>query len=216
MDLVELGALLRSSRGRVHPADVGLGAGPRRQVTGLRRAEVARLAGTSPGYYAALEQGAGARPSVQTLAALARALRLDEDDYARSCRLAGRPTPAPGASTAHVLPGLLHLLDALAATPAQVVTDRRVVVVQNRLATLVLDGPDRTDPVGAGPECPELAVVRLDVQHPVVGTVALERRSLPVEGAGQRLLWYAPVPGTDAAARLRLLAVVGLQDLTGA
>lgn len=208
MDLGELGAFLRSNRHSLRPADVGLPAGTRRNVPGLRRSEVARLAGASTGYYAALEQGAGARPSAQLLAALARALRLGEDEYAHCCRLAARPLPAEDGALPHVPPGLLHLLDGLAATPAQVLTDLQVVLVENRLATLVFGGLDRT-----GPRAGEPPAARLHVQHPVVGTVTLERRSLLVADAGQQLLWYSPVPGTDAGEKLGLLAVVGLQDL---
>lgn len=209
VDLGELGVFLRSHRDRIRPADVGLPAGMRRSVPGLRRAEVARLAGTSPSYYAALEQGTGARPSTQTLAALARALRLDEDGYAHCRRLATRPAPAAGGPASHVPPGLLHLFDGLAATPAHVLTDLHVVLVENRLATLVFSDMDHAGLSRLGqPAAP------LHVQNAVVGTLALQRRSLRVQDAGQRLIWYAPVPGTDAREKLRFLAVVGLQDLT--
>ncbi len=119
MDLGELGAVLRLHRGRIQPADVGSVHGPRRSVPGLRRSEVARLAGASPGYYAALERGAGGRPSEMVLAALARALRLDDDDDARCRALAARRegfaqrlhwyTPIPGTDAGDKL-GLLAVL----------------------------------------------------------------------------------------------------------
>ena len=204
MDLGQLGALLRRHRDRVRPEDVGLPAGARRTVPGLRRSEVARLAGTSPGYYAELEQGAGSRPSARVLAALARALRLGEDEHRRCCRLADRPAPGPGDATGHVAPGLLHLVDGLAAVPAQVVTDRGVVLVQNRLAALALVAPVTT---GAGQPA------RVRVEHPVVGPLALQRRSLRLPDAEQRLVWFVPVGGTQTGTRLALLAVIGLQDL---
>jgi transcriptional regulator with XRE-family HTH domain len=75
----EIGAFLRGQRARLRPADVGLqpGAGSRR-VPGLRREEVAHLAGVSPDYYARLEQGRDITPSSEVLAAIADALRLDE------------------------------------------------------------------------------------------------------------------------------------------
>ncbi|MBA2496722.1 MAG: helix-turn-helix domain-containing protein, partial [Acidimicrobiia bacterium] len=76
----ELGAFLRNRREAVTPAEVGLPAGQRRRTTGLRRAEVATLAGVSVDYLIRIEQGRDTHPSAQVLAALADALRLSEDD----------------------------------------------------------------------------------------------------------------------------------------
>lgn len=73
-----LGRYLRARRDVVRPEDVGLAVGPSRRVPGLRREEVARLAGISVPYYVRLEQGADENPSVQVLNALARSLALDE------------------------------------------------------------------------------------------------------------------------------------------
>ncbi|CAM5722160.1 Helix-turn-helix domain-containing protein OS=Streptomyces tendae OX=1932 GN=GUR47_17275 PE=4 SV=1 [Streptomyces tendae] len=92
----ELGAFLRSRRERIRPADVGLPAGPRRRVPGLRREEVAQLAGASVDYYNELERGAGSQPSEQMIAALARALRLSGDERDYLYRLADRPVPVQG------------------------------------------------------------------------------------------------------------------------
>src|ERR1700755_723962 len=72
-----LGDYLRARRGQVRPEDVGLVAGARRRVQGLRREELATLAGISSEYYLRLEQGRDKNPSAQILDALARALRLD-------------------------------------------------------------------------------------------------------------------------------------------
>ena len=72
-----LGDYLRSRRGQVRPEDVGLVPGARRRVQGLRREELATLAGISSDYYLRLEQGRDKNPSAQILDALARALRLD-------------------------------------------------------------------------------------------------------------------------------------------
>lgn len=76
----ELGRFLRSRRERITPADVGLPAGSRRRVAGLRREEVAVLAGLSPAWYTYLEQGRDIHPSAGVLASLARVLRLTEDE----------------------------------------------------------------------------------------------------------------------------------------
>lgn len=134
----ELGAFLRSRRERIRPEDVGLITGPRRRVPGLRREEVAQLAGASVDYYNELERGAGSRPSEQMLAALARALRLTSDERDYLYRLADRPLPAVGGPRAHVHPGMLDLLTRLTSTPAQVITDLHVTLVQNPLAVALL------------------------------------------------------------------------------
>ncbi len=134
----ELGAFLRSRRERIRPEDVGLVSGPRRRVSGLRRDEVAQLAGASVDYYNELERGAGSQPSEQMLAALARALRLTADERDHIFHLADRPVPRNGTATSHVHPGMLDLLTRLTSTPAQVITDLHVTLVQNPLAIALL------------------------------------------------------------------------------
>ncbi|MGW2343097.1 helix-turn-helix transcriptional regulator [Streptomyces sp. NPDC001661] len=134
----ELGAFLRSRRERIRPQDVGLVAGPRRRVPGLRREEVAQLAGASVDYYNEIERGAGSQPSEQMLAALARALRLTSDERDYLYRLADRPLPSGGEPQAHVHPGMTDLLARLTSTPAQVITDLHVTLVQNPLAVALL------------------------------------------------------------------------------
>jgi transcriptional regulator with XRE-family HTH domain len=141
MDLNELGAFLKSRRDRLSPADVGLTATPRRRVPGLRRDEVATLAGASVDYYVQLEQGRGAQPSEQMLAALARALRLTLDERHHVYRLAARPVPDAWNASPHVEPGLLELLDRLDGVPAQIMSELSVVLAQNRLAAALL-GPE--------------------------------------------------------------------------
>nr|WP_167467699.1 helix-turn-helix transcriptional regulator [Streptomyces rishiriensis] len=135
---IELGAFLRSRRARIRPADVGLPHGPRRRVPGLRRDEVAQLAGASVDYYNELERGAGSQPSEQMVAALARALRLTADERDYLYHLADRPVPASGGPASHVHPGMLDLLTRLTSTPAQVITDLHVTLVQNPQAVALL------------------------------------------------------------------------------
>ncbi|WP_093146505.1 helix-turn-helix transcriptional regulator [Saccharopolyspora antimicrobica] len=134
----ELGAFLRSRRERIRPEDVGLVRGPRRRVPGLRRDEVAQLAGASVDYYNELERGAGSQPSEQMLAALARALRLTADERDHLYHLADRPVPVQGGLSSHVHPGMLDLLTRLTSTPAQVITDLHATLVQNPLAVALL------------------------------------------------------------------------------
>lgn len=140
MDLAALGSFLRNRRDRVRPQDVGLLAGPRRRVPGLRRDEVAHLASASTDYYTQLERGT-AQPSEQMLAAIARALRLSNDERDYLFRLAGRPLPSASGLSAHIQPGLLDLLDRLDTTPAMVITDLHMTLVQNPLAQALLGAP---------------------------------------------------------------------------
>lgn len=141
VDVSELGSFLKSRRDRLRPADVGLPAGARRRVPGLRRDEVAKLADASVEYYIELEQGRGAQPSEQMLAALSRALRLTLDERNHMYYLAGRALPSPSSTAAHVHPGMLDLLDHLDRTPAQVITDLHATLTQNRMAAALLGRP---------------------------------------------------------------------------
>ncbi|MDM4763368.1 helix-turn-helix transcriptional regulator [Galbitalea sp. SE-J8] len=84
----ELGEFLRSRRERTRPEDLGLEPGPRRRVDGLRREEVAVLAGLSTDYYQRLEQGRGAKPSDALLDSLSEALRLDAAEHRHVMTLA--------------------------------------------------------------------------------------------------------------------------------
>lgn len=117
--MTQLGDYLRLRRGQVRPEDAGLVPGPRRKVDGLRREELAALAGISADYYLRIEQGRNAHPSGQILDALARALRLDTAATAHLHQLA-REIP-PGDDGAEVVPAdILTLIDALS-VPALVV-----------------------------------------------------------------------------------------------
>ncbi|PAU44759.1 transcriptional regulator [Streptomyces albireticuli] len=140
IDRRALADFLRRSRDRIRPQDAGLPAGPRRRTPGLRREEVAQLAGMSADYYIRLEQARGPQPSPQMLAALARALRLTGDERDHLHLLAGHRPPAGRVAGDHVAPGLLHLLDQLPTTPAQVLSDLGDVLAQNALARSLLGG----------------------------------------------------------------------------
>lgn len=133
MDRDGLADFLRRRRAALQPDDVGLHAGARRRTGGLRREEVAGLAHMSTDFYARLEQRRGSRPSEQTTAALARALRLTQDERDHLFALAGHTAPPRAFRTDHPSPGLLRVLERLD-TPAQIVSDLGVTLVQNRLA----------------------------------------------------------------------------------
>ncbi|MFC8512247.1 helix-turn-helix transcriptional regulator [Streptomyces sp. NPDC057257] len=134
MNRAELADFLRRGRARLDPSDVGLTAGARRRTPGLRREEVAQLAGMSVDYYTRLEQSRGPRPSRQMLTALARALRLTDDERDHLFHLAGEEPPRRGGASSHVNPGLLLVLDRLYDTPALVTSDCGEVLAQNAMS----------------------------------------------------------------------------------
>jgi transcriptional regulator with XRE-family HTH domain len=146
VDRDQLADFLRRQRERLTPAEVGLPAGLRRRTPGLRREEVAQLASMSTDYLARLEQSRGPQPSTQLLAALARALRLTDDERDHLYYLAGRTPPASHRPNAHVSPGLLHVLDHLTDSAAVVVSDLGETLVQNSVA-IALHG-DEPPPEG--------------------------------------------------------------------
>lgn len=137
----ELGSTLRAWRDRIPPEEWGLLAGKRRRAPGLRRQEVARLAGVSVDYIVQLEQGRAADPSKQVLLALARALRLSEVERVHLFLLAGRPAPKTP-TLATVLPdSVRRLIDQLQACPAAVYDPLWNPVAWNRLWTVVMGDP---------------------------------------------------------------------------
>ncbi|WP_243717441.1 helix-turn-helix transcriptional regulator [Actinomadura darangshiensis] len=136
-DRAELAAFLRRWRARVQPYEVGLERG-RRRTPGLRRQEVANLAGMSVDYYVRLEQGRGPRPSRQMLTALGRALRLTDDERSHLHYLAGEVPAPPPSPVRDVRPGLRHLLERLDDTPALVCDAKYDVLAWNPMATALL------------------------------------------------------------------------------
>ncbi|MEF3404548.1 helix-turn-helix transcriptional regulator [Agromyces sp. CCNWLW203] len=136
-DSNELGAFLRASRARITPKHAGLTLyGDRRRVPGLRREELAMLAGLSSSYYTRLEQGQSSGASTQVLDSLAAALRLNDAERAHLHTLASH---RDGTIRARVVrgseivdPGMVELLDAMWETPAMVLGRRSEVLAWNR------------------------------------------------------------------------------------
>jgi transcriptional regulator with XRE-family HTH domain len=201
VDRDELGATLRAWRERLSPADMGLPAGVRRRTPGLRREEVAQLAGVSVDYLNRLEQGRGARPSEGVLGALARNMawlrfagrssRVGSDDPAEQERLDRALVSDLRAAAARYPddPGLRRLVQDLRARSA----DFERLWGQRALTERHSD--------------------RKRVRHPDLGDLDLDCDTLLVHGDDQLLLVCSAAPDTREAEALALLRVVGLQDL---
>ncbi|MDQ0774970.1 transcriptional regulator with XRE-family HTH domain [Streptomyces aurantiacus] len=138
MERDQLADFLRRRREAIHPGEVGLAQGPRRRSRGLRREEVAMFAGISVDYVARLEQGRSSQPSTQLLGALARALRLSDDERDHLFHLAGhRPPPTDGlAQLARA--GLVRMMELLTDTSAVVLSDLGEVLAQNPASLLLM------------------------------------------------------------------------------
>jgi transcriptional regulator with XRE-family HTH domain len=140
-----LGDFLRARRAAVRPADVGLPAGSGlRRTPGLRREELATLAGVSIDYYTRLEQGKETRPSTAVLDALSRALRLSGEARDHLCALASQaarraPVPRPAPSRT-VRPMVRQLLESVRPSPAYVVSRCNDLLAANRGGLALLHG----------------------------------------------------------------------------
>lgn len=136
----ELSEFLRTRRARLKPEDVGLrGFGRYRRVPGLRREELAHLAGVSVAYYTRLEQGNGRTVSAEVLDAIARALRLSDAEHAHLKHLAKpkQHKKKPAGRTQQVRGPLRTLLDTMDGVPATLVGRRSDILAWNRMAAAV-------------------------------------------------------------------------------
>jgi transcriptional regulator with XRE-family HTH domain len=129
----QLARALRAWRDRTRPEEVGLPTLAQRRAPGLRREELAGLAGVSVDYLVRLEQGRAFNPSPQVLASLARALRLTDSERDLLYVLAGSAPPASGMVPRHIGPGLQRILDRLADAPVSVYTASWDVLLANPL-----------------------------------------------------------------------------------
>jgi transcriptional regulator with XRE-family HTH domain len=131
MDSWEFGRTVRRWRDRVTPAAVGVSVGGRRRAAGLRREELAGLAGISVDYLTRLEQGRATSPSLQVVEALTRALRASDAERDLLFRLAGHASPGPGVVSSRITPSVQRLLDRLAHTPVAVYDATWTLVTAN-------------------------------------------------------------------------------------
>lgn len=230
----DLAAFLRTRRHRLRPADAGLPDVGRRRTPGLRRQEVAQLAGMSVDYYIRLEQARGPHPSRQVLAALARALMLTADEREYLFRLAGESPPPAASPSREISPGIRNLIDSLPETPAYVVDAKYDVLAWNFLATHFigdLSGFAESDrnmirwifrlPATAVPWADPEAVrftrstiadlrasyaIVKRVDHALTGSLEFECQVLHIPDTGQRLITYCAAPGSPTQAAFRRLA----------
>ncbi|WP_330253498.1 helix-turn-helix transcriptional regulator [Nocardia sp. NBC_00565] len=140
----EFGKAVRRWRDRVAPDTAGLPAGGRRRAPGLRREELAQLAGISVDYITRLEQGRAANPSNQVVEALARALRLSTVERSHLFRLAGLALPDPETVPTHITPSVQRVLDRLTGIPVAVYDASWTLLQTNPpYAALMGDPPER-------------------------------------------------------------------------
>lgn len=137
----EFATVLRAWRDRVTPEQVGMPAGIGRRTSGLRREELAALAGVSVDYIVRLEQGRGTNPSAQTLTALARALRLDREERDHLFRVAGAPIPSDRVAPQHIPPGVMRIVDRMGDSPVAVMTAAWDIVHWNPMWAALFGDP---------------------------------------------------------------------------
>ncbi|OXM74468.1 MULTISPECIES: helix-turn-helix transcriptional regulator [Amycolatopsis] len=135
----ELASFLRSRRERISPEQVGLPSGGRRRTPGLRREEVAQLAGVGVTWYTWLEQGRDIRASEQVLNAIARTLRLDPYERSHLYTLAGLPEPPIEVDRTVVTPQVRAMLDQLEPFPAVVQNARTDILAYNAAFDWLMD-----------------------------------------------------------------------------
>ncbi|GGM17323.1 helix-turn-helix transcriptional regulator [Micromonospora yangpuensis] len=207
IDRTGLAEFLRNRRQALQPEDVGLPRGQRRRTNGLRREEVASLCHMSVDYYSRLERERGPQPSQSMIASIAQGLHLSVDERDHLFRLAGHTPPPRGTPTDHISPGLLRVLDRLADTPAEIVTELGETLRQSPLGVALTGdttryvGPARsagyrwfTDPAARRLYAPE--------QHPFLTRMW---------ASGLRELVTLRGPGSRAA-RLAELLLAGSEE----
>lgn len=210
----ELGAFLKACRARVSPDDVGLAPyGNRRRVSGLRREELAMLAGVSPSYYARLEQGQSRHASPQVLDAIASALDLaaEEREHLHAvAATAGRTRATRAPAVEHADPALVELLGTMRQVPALILGRRSDVLAWNALGHALLAGhldqespavpgrrPNMAEVVFLDPHTRELYVEWDRKARAVVGNLRLTAGAHPEDPALAKLIGRLTMASTE-------------------
>ena len=197
MDEWDLGRAVRQWRNRVAPEAVGLPRGPHRRAAGLRREELAGLAGISVDYLTRLEQGRSTAPSVQVVEALARALRLTDGERELLFRLAGHAAPGAHLVPARITPSVQRLLDRLDHTPVAVWDATWTLLVANASydalmgATTTWRGIERNalwrHLVGPGTRAVSTPQERADLEARLVADLRLTAARYPADPRPRRI-----------------------------
>ena len=189
---------VRRSRDRIAPATVGLPTGGHRRATGLRREELAGLAGISADYLTRLEQGRATAPSAQVVEALARALRVTDAERDLLFRLAGHIPPGLDLVSSRITPSVQRLLDRLANTPVAVYDATWTLIIANAPydalmgPTTYLRGIERNSIwrhlVGPGNRAVQTPEERADQQARLVADLRLTAARYPADQRLKRLI----------------------------
>jgi transcriptional regulator with XRE-family HTH domain len=187
MRATELGAFLRSRRARVDPTDVGFPRFDRRRAPGLRREELASIAGVTVSWLAKIEQGRAHAVSPEVLDALARALRLDGSEHEHLFALAGLRSVDEETSNPQVTPALRVLLDELDPNPAYLLDGAWDIVAWNDAEAALFPGllqhtevtPNLLELVFGNAELASLMVDHEEEQARLVAQFRLHRTSMP-------------------------------------
>jgi transcriptional regulator with XRE-family HTH domain len=233
MATTEFGQAVHRWRDRISPEAAGLPVGGRRRAAGLRREELALLAGISVDYITRLEQGRAANPSAQVVEALTRALRLSATERAHLVRLAGLAPPGPETVPAYITPSVQRMLDRLTGTPVGVYDASWTLLIANPPYAALVGDPsgwrgnqrnavwrhcannDRFAELWDSGTVGRHEAARKTIDHPHVGPPTLDCDVLTVAGSDLRIMIYTAEPGTEDADRLALLTVLGTQTLVG-
>jgi transcriptional regulator with XRE-family HTH domain len=190
--------MLRRWRDRVAPETVGVPAGRRRRASGLRREELAGLAGISADYLTRLEQGRATAPSTQVVEALATALRLADPERDLLYRLAGHATPGLDVVPTRITASVQRLLDRLTHTPVAVYDATWTLLVANGPYNALMGdtsawrGPERNaiwrNLVGSGPAAVLTPEERATLQAQQVADLRLTATRYPADLSLRRLV----------------------------
>ncbi|MFJ8386624.1 helix-turn-helix transcriptional regulator [Streptomyces sp. NPDC094438] len=182
----EFGRVVRHWRDRVSPEAAGLPTGGHRRAAGLRREELAMLAGISVDYVTRLEQGRAANPSEQVVEALGRALRLSSAEREHLFHAAGLVPPGQGTVPAYITPSVHRMLDRLSGTPVAVSDASWTLLLANPLYTALMgerNGRDRNGAwrafVGSDGRVRHSSQSRLALQSAVVADLRTAARRYP-------------------------------------
>ncbi|WP_031465880.1 helix-turn-helix transcriptional regulator [Sciscionella sediminilitoris] len=191
----DFGRAVRGWRERVSPETVGLPLGGKRRAAGLRREELAMLAGISVDYVIRLEQGRSRHPSVPIVEALARALRVHPNEREHLFRLAGLVPPGQGTVPAYLTPSVQRMLDRLTGTPVAVYDAALNLLVANPMYTALfgeLRGRDRNavwrNLLGSGTRVRHTPEARHAFEAGLVGDLRRTASRYPDDQRLQRLI----------------------------